>query len=267
MRVAVIGLGEAGSHFAADLVSAGVEVSAFDPAPVATPSGVERCGRTAEAVANADIVLALTPEHAAMDALVEASAAMPAGALYADLSTSAPALKADLAALAAAHDRAFVDVALMTPVPGRGMRTPALASGSGAARYASAMGALGAAVEPISDRAGDASTRKLLRSVMMKGLAALVIEAMRAAEAAGLSGWLWDQLVAEIEAGDEALLTRLVNGTAVHSVRRVDEMEACAALLESLGVDPVMTRSTVEALLRVPSEGVPDIPAGLQAKS
>jgi Domain of unknown function (DUF1932) len=97
---------------------------------------------------------------------------------------------------------------------------------------------------------------------MMKGLAALVIEAMRAAEVAGLPEWLWGNLVDEITAADGAMLARLVRGTGTHSVRRLHEMEACQALLEELGVEPVMTRSTVENLRRVPAEGVPTLPSG-----
>ena len=76
---------------------------------------------------------------------------------------------------------------------------------------------LGAPVELVGERAGAASTRKLLRSVTMKGLAAVVIEALRAAERAGLSDWLWSDLVAEFEAADEALFERLVHGTGVHA--------------------------------------------------
>lgn len=242
MQVAILGLGEAGSRFAADLVEAGVAVSAYDPAPVPTPLGVTRHRRPADAVAGADLVLALTASTDAARALTEVLDAMPATALYADLSTSAPSLKAELAVLAGAHRRPFVDVALMKSVPGKGWRTPALASGPGAERYASLMGRFGVPVEPLGDKAGDASTRKLLRSVMMKGLAGLVIEAMRAADAAGRSEWLWAELVAEITAADDALLTRLVRGTGIHAPRRVDEMEAAATLLDSLNVDPVMTR-------------------------
>jgi 3-hydroxyisobutyrate dehydrogenase-like beta-hydroxyacid dehydrogenase len=119
---------------------------------------------------------------------------------------------------------------------------------------------LGAPVDVIGERAGDATTRKLLRSVMMKGLAAVVIEALRAAHAAGLSDWLWADLVAEMKAADEQLLVRLVEGTGVHARRRVHEMEASAAMLDSLGVDPVMTRATVEALRRVVVGGVPEVP-------
>jgi 3-hydroxyisobutyrate dehydrogenase-like beta-hydroxyacid dehydrogenase len=260
MRAAVLGLGEAGALFAADLASAGVGVTAFDPAPVATPAGVTRGASPAEAVAGADVVLAFTAEADAEPALRHILGAVAVGALYADHSTSAPALKARLAGVAEASGCAYVDVALMSPVPGRGLRTPALASGAGAERYVAVMGALGAPVELVGPRSGDASTRKLLRSVTMKGLAALVIEAVRAADAAGLAQWLWRDLVAEITAADEALLARFVTGTGQHAARRVHEMEACASLLESLGVEPVMTRATVEALQRAASEGVPDVP-------
>jgi 3-hydroxyisobutyrate dehydrogenase len=265
MRFAVLGLGEAGSLFASDLATAGHAVSAYDPGEVPTPDGVVRCSDIAEATGTADIVLVITPSTTTTQVVGETLDAVPSAALVADLSTSAPADKAQRAEEAAAHGLPFVDVALMTPVPGLGLRTPSLASGSGAERYAALMGSLGVPVETVSRTAGDASTRKLLRSVTMKGLAAIVIEAVRAAERAGVAQWLWDDLVAELEAADARLLERLLRGTGVHAERRVHEMEASAALLASLGVDPVMTRATVEALRHAARHGVPDVPG--QAKS
>jgi 3-hydroxyisobutyrate dehydrogenase-like beta-hydroxyacid dehydrogenase len=256
----MFGLGEAGSLFAADLVAAGVRVQAFDPKPVPTPGEVVRCDSPIMAVSGADVVLALTPQDDAVAAFTQAVGAYGPDVLYADLSTSAPAVKRELAALAAAASVAFVDVALMAVVPGNGMRAPALVSGDGADRYVATMAPFGVPVESVGEMAGEAATRKLLRSVMMKGLAALVIESMRAAQEVGLEHWLWGNLVDEITAADELLLARLVNGTGIHAVRRLHEMEACRSLLESLGVDPVMTRSTVETLKRVPAEGVPIVP-------
>jgi 3-hydroxyisobutyrate dehydrogenase-like beta-hydroxyacid dehydrogenase len=260
MRVAVLGLGEAGGRFAADLVAAGVQVAAYDPGPVPSPEGVERSREPASAVGAADIVLALTGPAEAAGVFAATVTALPPGAIYADLTTSPPAAKAERAAVADARGRAFVDVALMAPVPGRGLRTPALVSGSGAVDYSAVMRRLDVPVEVIEGAAGAATTRKLLRSVTMKGLAAIVIEALRAAEAADLSEWLWGDLVAELTAADEGLLVRLVEGTGVHAARRVHEMEACADMLASLGVEPVMTRSTVEALRRVVANGVPEVP-------
>ena len=261
MRVTIFGLGEAGSLFAADLVAHEVPVAAYDPAPVATPKGVERYNDSASAVAGADLVLALTAEADSVTAIDQALGDIPPDALYADLSTSAPAVKRELATRAASRPLDFADVALMATIPGRGLLAPALVSGSGADRYVALMSPLGVPVESVGGNAGDAALRKLLRSVMMKGLAALVIESMRAAAVAGLSDWLWRNMVDEITDADEALLARLVRGTAPHAVRRLHEMEACLALLESLGIEPVMTRATVENLRRIPNEGVPQLPA------
>jgi 3-hydroxyisobutyrate dehydrogenase-like beta-hydroxyacid dehydrogenase len=261
--MAVLGLGEAGSRVAADLAARGVEVAGFDPGPVPTPAGVARSDEAAATVAGADVVLAFTAQADAERALRQVLDALDPGTLYADHSTSAPALKATLAAVAAEAGASYVDVALMNPVPGRGLRTPALVSGPGAERYVAVMAALGAPVELVGAAAGDASTRKLLRSITMKGLAALVIEAVRAAEAAGLGEWLWSDLVGEIIAADETLLERFVTGTGQHAGRRVHEMEACASLLESLGVDPVMTRATIESLRRVVADGVPAVPGSI----
>ncbi len=259
-RIAIFGLGEAGSLFAADLFAVGCEVHAFDPAPVATPLGVTRHADPASAVVAADLVLALTPQADALAAAMQAIDAIPLGALYADLSTSAATVKRSIADVAAGRGLAFTDVALLSVVPGNGIRALALASGDGAERYVATMAPLGVPVTSIGGAPGDAATRKLLRSVMMKGLAALVIEAMRAADAADLSDWLWGNLVDEITNADEALVARLVRGTGTHAVRRLHEMEACEAQLVSLGVDPVMTRATVETLRRTPAEGVPDLP-------
>ncbi|MDF2732028.1 MAG: 6-phosphogluconate dehydrogenase-like protein [Desertimonas sp.] len=265
MHVTVFGLGEAGALLAADLSTAGVDVTGFDPAPVATPEGVARSPDAAAAVADADIVLIVTGAPQAADVFDRIVAHLPADCLVADLSTSAPDAKAARAASAAAADRSFVDVALMAPVPGRGLGTPSLASGAGAERYGAAMRPLGAPVELVGERAGAASTRKLLRSVTMKGLASVVIEALRAAERAGFSDWLWSDLVAEFESADEALLRRLVHGTGVHARRRVHEMEASAEMLDSLGIEPLMTRATIESLRVAARDGVPVVPN--QAKS
>ncbi len=260
MIVAILGLGEAGSRYAADLVREGHEVRGFDPAAVPTPAGVVRTDHPAVAVSGAQLVIALTAAADAEGALRQALDAVPFGAVYADLGTGSAGLKASLADIAGSQGLRFVDVALMATVPGKGLRTPALASGPGADEYLRLMEPFGIDLESVGPVAGDAATRKLLRSVFMKGLAAVVIEAMRAGEAAGQADWLWGNMVDEITAAGAPLLSRLVRGTAPHALRRLHEMEASAALLEELGVDPLMTRSTVESLKRVMVDGLPNIP-------
>ena len=88
-------------------------------------------------------------------------------AVYADLNTSAPALKRELADLLAGVR--FADVALLGPVPARGLATPALASGPAADAFAALLEPFGMPVEVVSATPGDAAGAKLLRSVFMKG--------------------------------------------------------------------------------------------------
>ena len=235
-------------------------MTGFDPADVPSPPGVRRVERAVDAVDGADVILAITAEADALEAINQALPAIQRATAYADLSTSSPALKSQLADVARSRNLDFVDVALMAMVPGNGLRTPALASGPGARRFVATFSPLGMPVEAISEVAGDAATRKLLRSVMMKGLAAVVIEAMRAGHAAGCADWLWKNLADQLTVADEATLRRLVTGTGVHALRRLHEMKASLALLDELGVDAVMTRSTVESHQQVLERGVPVIP-------
>lgn len=260
LQIAVFGLGEAGALISADLAKAGVTVTGFDPADVPSPAGIRRVDAPVDAVKTADVVLAITAQADAVEAMSQALHAIRRMAVYADLSTSSPSLKRQLAELARSRDFDFVDVALMAMVPGNGIRTPALASGAGAGRFVAAFKPLGMPVEAISHIPGDAATRKLLRSVMMKGLAALVIEAMRAGHAAGCADWLWTNMADQLTVADESVLRRLVTGTGLHALRRLHEMESSSALLDELGVDAVMTRSTVESHRQVIERGIPMIP-------
>jgi 3-hydroxyisobutyrate dehydrogenase-like beta-hydroxyacid dehydrogenase len=262
MRVAVLGLGEAGSLLAAELARAGDEVHGHDPAPVPTPPGVRRHDRAEGAVTDCALVLAVTPGSMAGAALSEVIDALADDALYADFSTASPALKSELAAMAAGRGLPFADVALMSAIPGRGLAAPALASGSGARQFADLINARGGSVDVVGHRAGEAATRKLLRSVVMKGIAALLIESMEAAEAHGESGWAWGHLVDQLTSIDVALMERLLFDTVSHAERRLEEMTAAQEMLIGLGVPADMTAATMARLRRLVEEGMPGISFG-----
>jgi 3-hydroxyisobutyrate dehydrogenase-like beta-hydroxyacid dehydrogenase len=263
-RVCVFGLGEAGSLIARDLAMLpAVEVHGYDPADVATPGGVLRHDHPEAAVAGADVVLGITAAADATAALTQALDAIPRGAVYADLATASAGLQRSLAATAVGAGVGFTDVALMSPVHGTGLRTPALASGPAAQAFIAIMGPLGMPVEHAGDEPGMAATRKLLRSVVVKGLTALVVESMQAAEAAGLAGETWDNIAGQLTAADEEFIRRLVTGTGRHAARRVHEMEAATELLAELGVEPIMTSATAARLRTVAADAsaVPSLPA------
>jgi len=246
-RIAVIGLGEAGAAIARDLRAAGAEVVGFDPA--VTDGGVDRAPSAAAAAGGADVVLSVNAASVAADVAGSVAGALGPGAVFADLNTASPGAKRAVAAIVEPSGARFADVALMAPVAGRGLRTPALASGPGAARFAEVVGALGMPVTAIGPEPGAAAARKLVRSVFIKGLAAAIGEALEAADRIGGRDALYADIAATLTAADEALLRRLVEGSAQHAVRRAEEMAAARAMLEELGVEPRVAAAS-EAWLR-----------------
>jgi 3-hydroxyisobutyrate dehydrogenase-like beta-hydroxyacid dehydrogenase len=214
-------------------------VRGFDPA--APDSSVD----ARAAVDGAEVVLSVNAAEAALGAATDALPALAPEAVYADLNTATPALKRELAALVEGVDARFADVALLGPVPARGLGTPVLASGSGAQAFAEVVGPLGMPVRVVSERAGDAAAMKLVRSVFMKGLAASAVESMQAAEAAGCADWLADEIAEVI---GRPLLDRLLEGSERHAARRVDEMEAASELLRELGVEPRIAEASAALL-------------------
>lgn len=254
LTITVLGLGEAGSEIAVGLVGERALVRGFDPrAP--TPPGVIACADDADACRGADLVLSLTTAHEAVEALKAASPGLSPDTIYADLNTSSSALKLELAALAAdAGIGRFADVALMSPVPGKGLRTPMLAAGPAAADFARLLGDLGGAVEVLAGPPGAAADRKLVRSVFFKGLAAAVTESLRAARAAGCEDWIRASIAAELTAASAVTVERLERGSVQHAARRAEEMAASAALLRELGVPPRIASASEEWLRQLMSE-------------
>jgi 3-hydroxyisobutyrate dehydrogenase-like beta-hydroxyacid dehydrogenase len=255
--IAVLGLGEAGGAIAADLARAGrpeTAVRGYDPAPVPTPEGVTRTDSEAEAADGARIVLSVNSASAAHDALRSAVETLHGDCVWADLNTASPGAKRELAATAAEYGITFADVAIMAPVPGRGLGVPMLACGDGAARTAELLGPFGASVDVTEGGPGAAAERKLLRSVFFKGMAAAVVEALAAARAAGCEEWLRENIAAELTRADAGTVDRLVDGSRRHAVRRRAEMAAATDMLSELGVVPAVSAAGRDLLGRLAEE-------------
>jgi 3-hydroxyisobutyrate dehydrogenase-like beta-hydroxyacid dehydrogenase len=112
----------------------------------------------------------------------------------------------------------------------------------------------GASVEVLDLPAGEASQRKLLRSVFFKGMAASVTEALRAAGAVGLEDWMRRLIADEFEAADGTFAQRLEEGSIRHAVRREEEMAAASELLTELGVPPRVAAASREWLAQLARE-------------
>jgi 3-hydroxyisobutyrate dehydrogenase-like beta-hydroxyacid dehydrogenase len=249
--IAVLGLGEAGSVIARDLVRGGAAVRGWDPDLHGDLSEIPLAASFAAAVDGAQVVLSVNWAIVALDVAREARPFLRPGVLYADLNTGGPGLKRELAAIVAPSGAAFVDVAMMAPVPPLGIRVPMFLAGDGAAALAAILRPLGTPVEIVGAEPGEAAARKLTRSVFFKGMSAAVCEALEAARAAGVEDWLRADITRTFVGADATLLDRIVDGTHKHAKRRAHEMADATALLEELGVPTPVTRATTESLERI----------------
>jgi 3-hydroxyisobutyrate dehydrogenase-like beta-hydroxyacid dehydrogenase len=265
--IAVLGLGEAGSLIARDLVRGGAVVRGWDPDLHGDLSEIPLAPNFAAAVDGAQIVLSVNWATVALEVAREALPFLRAGVIYVDLNTSGPTLKQQLAAIVAPSGASFVDVAMMAPVPPLGIRVPMFLAGAGAPALAEILRPFGTPMEIVGAQPGEAAARKLTRSVFFKGMSGAICEALDAARAAGVEDWLRSDIVKTFVNADATLLDRVVTGTYKHAKRRAHEMHDAAELLDELGVPATITRATAESLERIVRDGAPAVAASDQPAS
>ena len=237
VRIAVIGLGEAGSLIAGGLRAAGAEVVGFDPVQPTEPV-VPLAESAADAVAGADLVISINSSTVARRVAQDAAPLLAPGAVYADLNTGTPSMKRAIAELF--EPGVFVDVAIMKPVPGLAEKVPMSAAGPGAQRFIEMLEPFSLNLDYVSEVPGEAAARKLLRSILAKGMAAVLIDTLWAAEAMGLQDWAFDEILREFDSSSGDTARRYLSGTAQHVKRRQIEMMDVAEMLNETGYQSTM---------------------------
>jgi 3-hydroxyisobutyrate dehydrogenase-like beta-hydroxyacid dehydrogenase len=256
VAIGLLGLGEVGRIYGTALAAAGHRVTGFDPSAQDPLPGVELADAAEAAVVGADVVLTLTAASASRSVAEAVVGALPPSAVYADCTSSSPSDKRALAEVFEERDDVrLADVAILGPVILQGAETPLMAAGPGARAVADVMTTVGSPVEVVDGALGDAMAHKLLRSVFMKGLISVVVEAVGAGREAGMEQWVRGQ-VAGVLAGDgQAVIDRFLTGTRKHATRRMQEMRATSAYLATLGVPSEMTDAAASALERIAAAG------------
>jgi 3-hydroxyisobutyrate dehydrogenase-like beta-hydroxyacid dehydrogenase len=249
MLIAILGIGEAGGALARDLIAKGVRVRGWDPEPRGLPDGLDFGSSNPAAASEADIVLSVNWASVAVEVAAEVASVLQPHQLFADLNTAAPQNKRDVAAIIEKTGALFVDAALMEPVLPKGLGTQVYASGSGAQIFAEKMTPLGMPVTFIDHEAGHAATHKLVRSIVYKGIAAVVMECLEAAQALNMSEFARAQMMTILQ--DEAMIDRFVNGSIKHARRRVHEMEAVVEMLNSTGVSAFTSQAALQRLKEI----------------
>lgn len=254
MRIGFIGFGEAAYCISSGLREQGVnEIAAYDAfagKPVegqrirdrAEETGVRLMGTMKEVVDFADVLFGAVPSTNALEVCEGIRGSLRAGQVYADVSASSPDVKRRIWDLIRNTGILFIDAAMLGSLPQDRHRVPITASGNGAERLKELMSPLGMRITVVSGGAGAASAIKLVRSIFMKGLAALMVETLQAADAQGVS----DDVIASLAESLDGIpfrnhLTRLVTGTALHAKRRADELKGSLALLGESTIDDAMT--------------------------
>jgi 3-hydroxyisobutyrate dehydrogenase-like beta-hydroxyacid dehydrogenase len=288
--IALIGFGEAGTAIARGLAAEGGwrglskpgdnaprRLIAIDTALDKDARGIKLRGEARKldiaisaeytaALAEADLVICAVQGEFAKDAARSAGPLLKKGAHYLDLCTITGGMSdEDRAAIETGGGR-YIDIAVMGSFFSQGIKTPMLAAGDGADTVVDWMNANGFDARLLGAKPGSASSVKMLRSTLIKGLETLGVESLVAAQRQGILEEVLGCL-GDVDAMTmRGFLTMLVRTHVVHARRRWEEMGLVAKTLRETGVEPLMTETiekslhrTVDAHIAPPDGKVPSL--------
>lgn len=256
--IGLVGYGEVGRILAEDLRGYGVEnLLAYDiklAGPDATSLrtharqfGVRLMAGHAELAAGADLVISAVTADQTLAVAVSTAPALAQGTWYLDLNSASPGAKTKAAALVNAAGGRYVEGAVMTSVPPYRIRVPLLLGGAGAGELAALLKLLGFDGKVASDKLGVASATKMCRSVMIKGLEAMVIESFTAARAYGVEDAVVASLYETFPGMDwEKQASYFFQRVIEHGRRRSEEVREVAQTVREIGLTPWSAQGTAE---------------------
>ena len=256
-RIGLVGYGEVGRILAEDLRAQGVAVSAFDLKLGGSAGAPQRAHAAQHGVA-------LAPTHAALAdraeliisavtasqtvAVAQACAnAIRKGAWFLDLNSASPGAKQRAAKAIDGAGARYVEAAVMTSIPPYRIKVPMLLGGAHAAVLEPMLAALGFDAKVASEQLGVASATKMCRSVMVKGLEAMVIESFTTARAYGVEAEVIASLQETFPGIDwEAQAAYFFQRVIQHGRRRSEEVREVAETVREAGLTPWSASGTAE---------------------
>lgn len=260
MRIGLIGYGEVGKIFAAGLLGQrGVaavgawDLKFADPSTQAAQrahaaqTGVTVHDSSAALCAASDWVISAVTASQTLAVAEEAARHIRAGARFLDLNSASPGTKQRCAAAVEASGAHYVEAGVMTSVPPYGIRVPMLLGGAHAAALATVLNGWGMDATAVSEQLGVASAIKMCRSIMIKGLEALVIESYTTARAHGVEDHVLPTLQETFPSIDWAAQgAYFFSRVAQHGQRRAEEMRESANTVRETGFEPLMTAAIAD---------------------
>jgi 3-hydroxyisobutyrate dehydrogenase len=282
ISIGFIGFGEAGFTIGSGLKSAGIDrLFAYDIATGSAERGplirqrAEQAGAmlvrtTAELAASCDVLFSTVTSSAALDAAHQTAPCLETRHIYADLNSVSPDLKRQIDEVVTAGGATFVEAAVMAPVQPYGHRVPMLIGGPAAERFVRLLAPLGMRLEPLDGRVGKAAAVKMCRSIVVKGIEALLAECVLGASRYDAADRVFASLDETWPGIDwKALADYTMGRVVVHGERRAREMEEVAETLRAIGVEPIMAEAAARrqqwsATLDLKSHFGPDGPTRYQ---
>ncbi len=253
--IGLVGYGEVGKIFGAGLKSQpGVatvnawDLKFADPASQARETahagaaGIVAQSSMRALCAASQLVISAVTASSTLAVAQEAARHLRPGSVFLDLNSASPGTKQQAAALVDAAGARYVEAGVMTSVPPYGIKVPMLLGGAAAAELAAVLTRWGMDAKAVSDQLGVASAIKMCRSVMIKGLEALVVESYTTARRYGVEDHVLATLAETFPSIDwheqgAYFFSRVVQ----HGKRRAEEMREAANTVREAGFEPFMS--------------------------
>jgi 3-hydroxyisobutyrate dehydrogenase-like beta-hydroxyacid dehydrogenase len=255
MRIGFLGYGEAARAFHEGLARDGFiflahDLKLADPASgmhgAMTMRGAEPCASIA-GLADADWIFSAVTADQSLLAIEPLLPHLRQGQLVIDINSVSPGRKRETAARVEAAGALYLDMAVMAPVHPRKHQTPVLLAGPDAGRLLPDLLDLGFSGSVAGDRAGAATAIKMVRSLFVKGLEAITVETLLAAEASGC----FDEILVSLSESYPGLgwprfAEYQFERTTTHGRRRAAEMRESAATLDALGLHGALANAIAD---------------------
>ena len=259
LDVGLIGYGEVGKIFSNGLKAKGLNwVGAWDvifgdamfggaQRLHAQAHGVIACESARHVCLKANLIISAVTASNTLDVAQEVARFIRPGTVFLDMNSASPGTKIAASHVIEEAGAQYVEAGVMTSVPPYGIAVPMLLGGRHAARLADRLRPVGLNLTPVSDKIGVASATKMARSIMIKGMEALVIESYTTARKYGVE----DAMLATMketfpgidwEQQGAYFFSRVVQ----HGKRRAEEMREAANTVEQAGFQPVMAAAIAE---------------------
>jgi 3-hydroxyisobutyrate dehydrogenase-like beta-hydroxyacid dehydrogenase len=256
--IGLVGYGEVGRILAEDLRERGIaQVLACDTqlgGPTEAPlrahahaNGVTLLDSHAQLAERADLIISAVTADQTLAVAQACAAGLRAATWFVDFNSASPAAKISAAQVVAAAGGRYVEAAVMTSLPPYRIKVPLLLGGGFAATLAPLLAELGFVAQVASDRLGIASATKMCRSVMIKGLEAMVIESLTSARAYGVE----DAVIASLHetfpgVNWEKQAAYFFQRVIEHGRRRSEEVREVAATVADIGLEPWSAAGTAQ---------------------